>query len=576
MEIKTAYPTLDRMFNRNHLDEKSGQRIRDLCSDVLQQAQLFAAAVDEVQSTDNSLFEEHWHSYRKRLQTYHSEISYPGTVNPVKCALAGWIYVDNGTVRCDDCRAQISIAPPSDSELDAEQLRRFGHDVLGCLHRSHEKLCPWRVGRSYELPSYTVEQQRDAIRTMFPNSRVECGEITDEFSNYAHILRVQPDFSLYFAVAGWIARENELHCDFCLKTLSPKAETLALNPLRLHQRYCPVLEHYPPWKLAVEEYVNANSNPISISENFALIQKQLAATDLLNESTILEDQSKENDVSMNEKHLENQTGETGVHEAAAQDHLESSTNAPQTLRDDDFEAEVQEHSRKRLLQRGVDISEDEMETGIKRSRPDFNVDEDAQNLFMSTLQQMREQTVVPNQEPSNSMIVEPQASANMTNESFYSASSFVEEAVAQLVHQEPVHVDQQEEDQVVPADASPEVGANEQQDEGIDESDIDEGQGSETNDAPMSNQPADESVEVLFANEPQPEDIVDSASDPGVEDEVDDDDLEEPEDYAEEFENYDEEEQYSELESEEVVEESNDQAAVDGSDSDSDIIVLSD
>ncbi|KAI6209792.1 PDZ domain containing protein [Aphelenchoides besseyi] len=576
MEVKTTYPTLSRMFNRNHLDENSGQRIRDLCNDVLQQAQLFADSVDEVQFADNSLFEEHWQSYRKRLQTYHLEISYPETVNPVKCALAGWIYVDNGTLRCDDCRAQISISPPSDSELDPDQLKRFGHDVLSSLHTSHEKLCPWRVGRSYELPSYTVEQQRDSIRTMFPDSRVECGEITDEFSNYAHILKVQPDFSLYFAVAGWIARENKLHCDFCLKTLFPKTETLALNPLRLHQRYCPVLEHYPPWKLAVEEYVNANSNPISISENFALIQKQLAATDLLNESAVLEDQSNENDVSMNDKYSENQTGEAGIHEAAAQDHFESSTIAPQALRDDDFEAEVQEHSRKRLLQRGDNIAEDEMETEVKRSRTDFSVDENAQNLFMNTLQQLRKEAVISSQEPSNSMVVEPQAHANMTNESFYSASSFVEEPAGQLANQNSVHVDQQQEDQIVPADESPELGANEQQDEGIDESDIDEGQGSETDDAPMSNQPADESVEILFANEPQPEDIVDSASDPGVEDEVDDDDLEEPEDYAEELENYDEEEQYSELESEEGVEESNDQAAVDGSDSDSDIIVLSD
>ncbi|KAI6229934.1 hypothetical protein M3Y99_01115200 [Aphelenchoides fujianensis] len=281
----------------------------ELCGDVLEQAQLLADSVPEVRPDVTAALEEHWQNYQKRLETFDPAFDYSAGPTPVKCALAGWLFAEDAKIRCDDCRAHLP-APAGRRRGERRAIRA----VPACspsLHTAHEKLCPWRVGRTFELPAYSAAQNLEGIRALVSDGQADCAEIKVEFTNYAAVCPVSPDFALCFAVAGW-------------RAWGPA------NPLKLHHSYCPVLEVYPLWKLAIEEYVQQNSDPTALNENFALIQQQLASADLLSETIPEEPPAVE------------------AESVEPMEEVEETPAAPQPLRDVDFEEAAAERSRKRL------------------------------------------------------------------------------------------------------------------------------------------------------------------------------------------------------------------------------------
>lgn len=56
-------------------------------------------------------------------------------------------------------------------------------------------------------------------------------------------------------------KDKTLLCKLCLQTVDPaNHKDSVMDPLKLHYDYCSLLESYPQWKLALEEYVYANCN----------------------------------------------------------------------------------------------------------------------------------------------------------------------------------------------------------------------------------------------------------------------------------------------------------------------------
>lgn len=66
------------------------------------------------------------------------------------------------------------------------------------------------------------------------------------------------DGSFQFSV---FRKDKTLFCKLCIKNVDLSEHRNELvDPLKLHHNYCPILESYPQWKLALEEYAHANSN----------------------------------------------------------------------------------------------------------------------------------------------------------------------------------------------------------------------------------------------------------------------------------------------------------------------------
>jgi hypothetical protein len=121
-----------------------------------------------------------------------------------------------------------------------------------------------------------VDQLRNTIQTHVPERLYKSDEITEELSKLADVAVVEPSFALYFAVAGWFVKwvlftkfllfhisrkDKTLYCKSCIKNVNPADYANAvMDPLKLHHEYCPLLEAYPQWKLALEEYVYSQSN----------------------------------------------------------------------------------------------------------------------------------------------------------------------------------------------------------------------------------------------------------------------------------------------------------------------------
>ncbi|KAI6192664.1 hypothetical protein M3Y99_01924300 [Aphelenchoides fujianensis] len=561
MSGEVAFPTLNYVFNRGSTDEnaQNGRLFKELCGDVLEQAQLLADSVPEVRSDVTAALEEHWQNYQKRLETFDPAFDYTAGLTPVKCALAGWLFAEDAKIRCDDCRAHLPLRPvDADCAVNVEQ---FGRSLLASLHTAHDKLCPWRVGRTFELPAYSAAKNLDEIRSLVPDGQAECAEIKVEFTNYAAVCPASPDFALCFAVAGWRACNNRLHCDYCLKFLNvPDLSQRAANPLKLHHSYCPVLEVYPLWKLAIEEYVQQNSDPTALNENFALIQQQLASADLLSETIPEEPPAVEVTVESTTADV-NQSAES----VEPMEEVEETPAAPQPLRDVDFEEAAGERSRKRVREReeAAQTAMEGVESAPKRQRPTFPLPAYSTGNTWD----------IPAERVAHAAAVDPLAlGVHRTEEApidspaaaFHAEDtprSPVEQEVQQ--HESPpvqMHEEEPAEEEGDVHEEQPEE--EEAEDEGIDESaeyQEEGGEEEESTDAAASNN-LDESVQVL---EPEDEDDADS----GAEDEADD---EEAEDYGD-YEEYDEEDEDDD--DEEPSNEPN-EAAGDASDSDSDIICL--
>ncbi|KAI6192058.1 hypothetical protein M3Y97_00295000 [Aphelenchoides bicaudatus] len=295
-----------------------GTNIRDLCADLIAKAREYTKAF-EFRTESSPGAAEYWKNYRQRLATY-------------------------------------------DDALSKEEFDHAAVNLLKSLRSQHDSLCSFQAAFHHSIILHHVRDLMPQISSKIQPQLYKSEEIANEFANLAHIAEIQSNFPLYFAIAGWFVRtDHTLFCKLCLQIVNPADyKNEIMDPLRLHCSYCPILDSYAQWKLALEEYVYANSNPKSTSDNFALIQRQLAATGLETKVQEIAPQIEPNEeIPADQDDMElgtiqpNRTVES-IHEAFNQ-----SIEVLETpkLRDTDFEAEVQKESQKRKRQREETVEE---------------------------------------------------------------------------------------------------------------------------------------------------------------------------------------------------------------------------
>lgn len=127
---------------------------------------------------------------------------------------------------------------------------------------NHFTFCPWTSSTfwySYTTTAFQIRRNFGQTREFVPYS----GDSTKFLFVLCHGWMVcqvvmNVDGSFQFSV---FRKDKTLFCKLCIKNVDLSEHRNELvDPLKLHHNYCPILESYPQWKLALEEYAHANSN----------------------------------------------------------------------------------------------------------------------------------------------------------------------------------------------------------------------------------------------------------------------------------------------------------------------------
>uniref|UniRef100_A0AC35G984 C3HC-type domain-containing protein n=1 Tax=Panagrolaimus sp. PS1159 TaxID=55785 RepID=A0AC35G984_9BILA len=204
-------------------------------------------------------------SYMKRLESFNkfrgSWLNLPPKISPVELASHGWSVYNENTVKCKECNAFLSVKVESSSPGDFDEQKHAIKYISSQIRFGHDTRCFWHSKIILQLPDedFNFREAFMLVKLSLRRHKDSPFEFSKTFNNkpilgekmeqYLSLLLKEDEKACMLAFHGWLPDSSSgtnlsdgLKCRFCAARIGidPYSMKMPFNPIKFHERYCPV------------------------------------------------------------------------------------------------------------------------------------------------------------------------------------------------------------------------------------------------------------------------------------------------------------------------------------------------